>query len=75
LPDGGDARTPIWAKWRVNDDGTVTVVATYAEAEGYGQEERSFDSLDSAAAELGDSLRVVIERSLEAGSRRGRWRP
>jgi len=75
LPDGGDTRRPIWAKWWVNDDGTVTVVSTYAEAEGYGQEERSFDSPHSAAAELGDSLRDVIERSLVAGSRRGRWRP
>ncbi len=75
MTDGGDERRPIWAKWRVNDDGTVTVVATYAEAEGYGQEEQSFDSLDRAAAELGDSLRDVIDRSLEAGNRRGRWRP
>jgi hypothetical protein len=75
LADRGDPRRPIWAKWRVDDDGTVSVVATYAEGKGYAQRERSFNSLDEAAAELGDSLRDVVERALEANSQSGRWRP
>jgi hypothetical protein len=75
LTDRGDERKPIWAKWRLDDDGTVSIVATYAEGSGYVQRKRSFDSLDQAAAELGDSFRDVVELALEAGSQRGRWRP
>lgn len=75
MTDRGDERKPIWAQWRLNDDGTVSIEATYAEGLGYAQRQRSFDSLDQAAAELGGSFRDVVERALEAGSQRGRWRP
>jgi hypothetical protein len=75
LTDRCEARKPIWAKWRVGDDGTIAVVATYAEGQGYVQRGQSFDSLDQAAAELGESFRDVVVRALEVGSHRGRWRP
>ncbi len=69
------AHKPIWAKWRVTEDGGVAVVATYLEAGSYVRRELEFDSLSDAAATLGPSFGDVVARATEAGSRAGRWRP
>lgn len=73
--EGIEAGRPIWAKWRVGDDGDVSVVVTYAKDGRYEQRANSFASLEQAAASLGDSFRDVVRQALAAGSRRGRWRP
>jgi hypothetical protein len=68
-------RKIIWASWRLRRDGRVEVVATHSGPEGHEQERLEYDSLDEAAQELGLSFRDVVERSAEAGSHTGRWRP
>lgn len=75
LAAGNESPKPIWASWRVGDDGGISVVATYAEGGGYVQREESYESLERAAASLGDSFREAVTRAVAAGSRRGRWRP
>ncbi len=70
----GDAK-PIWAKWRLQDDGRVNVVATYAARGGIVQRETVFESIEQAAKALGPSFKDVVGRAREAGSKAGRWRP
>lgn len=65
----------IWVSWRVSDDGQVDVVATYGEESGFVRREQSYVSLEDASAELGPGFKEVVERSMEAGSYGGRWRP
>lgn len=72
---GNEPGKPIWAKWQVSEGGEISVVLTYAAGGGYVQRERSFASLERAAASLGNGFGDVVRQALEAGSRRGRWRP
>jgi hypothetical protein len=66
---------PIWAKWRVNEDGSVNVIATYSGGSGYLQHEYDFATLEDAAAEFGPSFQEVVNSVLAAGREAGRWRP
>ena len=66
---------PVWAKWRVDSDGGVQVVATYKTDDGFDQSELSYESLEMAAGDLGDSFREVVEKVMAEGGRAGRWRP
>lgn len=66
---------PIWAKWRLLDDGRVHVVATYGEEGGFVQREIAFESIAQAAQALGPSFEDVVTRARAAGSTAGRWRP
>ncbi len=65
----------IWAKWSLEADGMVEIVATYQQEGEYRRWRHEYASLDEAAAELGVGFRDVVERSLEVDSRSGRWRP
>lgn len=69
------AEKPVWAKWRVMPDGSIAVVATYPERDGYSQRELTFASLDEASQTLGASFREVVESVRAAGLDAGRWRP
>jgi hypothetical protein len=66
---------PIWAKWRVNEDGSIHVIATYSSDSGYLQHEYEFATLGDAAAEFGPSFRDVVNSVSAAGREAGRWRP
>ncbi len=66
---------PIWARWKVLDDGRVRVVATYGDGGGFVQEETAFESIEQAAKVLGPSFKDVVARAQAAGSKAGRWRP
>ncbi len=70
----GEAK-PIWASWKLLDDGRVNVVATYGEAGSFVRRETVFESLDQAAKALGPGFKDVVERAGQAGSTTGRWRP
>lgn len=70
---GGDR--PVWAKWRVVEDGRIEVVATYREGDGYVQRERSYPDVEAAGAELGSSFTDVVRRVADEGRSAGRWRP
>ena len=65
----------IWAKWSMNDDGRIDVIATYTKPGGYDERELSFESLNDAARALGESFRQVVSRVTAAGYTAGRWRP
>nr|NIR44294.1 hypothetical protein [Gemmatimonadota bacterium]NIR73494.1 hypothetical protein [Candidatus Kutchimonas denitrificans]NIR99453.1 hypothetical protein [Gemmatimonadota bacterium]NIT65073.1 hypothetical protein [Gemmatimonadota bacterium]NIV23606.1 hypothetical protein [Gemmatimonadota bacterium] len=56
-------------------DGGLEVVVTCQSEDGYTTCELSFDSLDSAARELGDSFREVVSKVTGEGYKTGRWRP
>lgn len=73
--NGSQAARPIWAKWRLHDDGRVHVVATYGEEAGFVQREIHFESIAQAAEALGPSFEDVVMRAHAAGSTAGRWRP
>ncbi len=70
-----EASNIIWAKWSIDDDGNVDVIATCATPDGYTERTLSFDSLDAAARTLGESFRDVVSRVTAAGYTAGRWRP
>jgi hypothetical protein len=65
----------IWVSWSLNEDGQVVVLATYSEGSGFVRKEQSYASLEDASGELGPGFKEVVERSTQAGSFRGRWRP
>ncbi len=65
----------IWAKWRLHEDGRVEVVATLGEPGSYFQRGTFYGSLDDAVEVLGSGFRDVVDRSVEAGSKAGHWRP
>ncbi len=75
MGDTEERRQLLWAKWQVHEDGSLTVMATYAEEGGYMQDTTSFASLAEATAVLGQSFRDVVTRAREVGSPSGRWRP
>lgn len=73
--EGIEREKIIWARWRQESDGRLTVVVTYEAEEGYETRELSFDSLDSATEELGHSFRDVVSKVIAEGYSAGRWRP
>ncbi len=75
MNDESEAGKPIWAKWRVLEDGQVVVAATYRRGDRFVQRETSFTSLAAAAEALGRGFADVVKRAMEAGSLAGRWRP
>ena len=75
MTSSGDTGKIIWAKWTLNEDGSVEVVATYGEPGDHTQRELSFESLDEAEGTLGPSFREVVSRVAAAGYSAGRWRP
>lgn len=75
-PEHGMAEGKIvWARWRLLPEGGVEIVATIARESEFDQKRLEFDSIEAASAELGASFGDVVERAVQAGSRRGRWRP
>lgn len=75
MPHTQGQEKPIWASWKVADDGRIEVTATYSERGAYVRREMHYGSLDEAAEALGPSFRDVVVRAMDAGSRTGRWRP
>lgn len=75
MDDEGTRRKPIWASWRVREDGSVHVSATYARQRRYVQEGMEFDSLEAAEDALGVGFSDVVARARAQGSSSGRWRP
>ncbi len=75
MNDGSGAERPIWAKWRLLEDGQVVVVATYRRGDRLVQRETGFTSLAAAANVLGRGFEDVVKRAQAAGSFAGRWRP
>ncbi len=75
MPEARGSEKPIWASWRITEDGAVIVVATFLEAATYVRREMRFASLDEAARTLGPGFRQVVTRAMSAGSHAGRWRP
>lgn len=68
-------RKIIWARWHIDPDGRVEVMATYAGPSGYEKESLEYGTLDEAASDLGPSFRDVVRLAVESGSLSGRWRP
>jgi hypothetical protein len=66
---------PIWAKWQLNQDGSISVEATYSEASGFVCRKIRFDTLDDAAQRFSAGFRDVVSRCMQEDSRSGRWRP
>jgi hypothetical protein len=66
---------PIWASWRVREDGSVEVTATYRDGAAYARREAVYSSLVEAAEALGPGFHDVVTRATKAGSHAGRWRP
>jgi len=75
MGDTEKRRQLLWAKWLVHEDGSLTVIATFAEEGGYVQDTTRFASLAEATATLGQSFQDVVTRAQQAGSHSGRWRP
>jgi hypothetical protein len=75
MGDTEERRQLLWAKWLVHENGSLTVMATYAEEGSYMQETKSFASLAEATAILGQSFQDVVTRAREVRSLSGRWRP
>lgn len=65
----------IWLKWRVTEEGQVEIVETRDTDEGYRRRRNDAGSVDEAAARYGEAFREVVEKVLESGSRKGRFRP
>lgn len=65
----------VWLAWRVTESGEVQTRMTRRRDGELVRVARDYDSLDEATAELGPGFREVVERVLEEGARRGRWRP
>lgn len=65
----------IWLAFEVREDGRVRTVVT---RDGNGEpvrEPQEFPSVAAAQEAFGGSFREVVEKVLEGGSRKGRWRP
>ncbi|UCC74719.1 MAG: hypothetical protein JSV86_09265 [Gemmatimonadota bacterium] len=75
MVETGRTGKPIWAGWRVRDDGSVEVAATYDQGGGSVQREFSFANLAEAVEVFGPGFGDVVTRATEAGSNSGRWRP
>lgn len=65
----------MWLKFEVDEHGRVRTVETRDEGGTLMRRAREFGSLDEATAVYGRGFREVVEKTLAAESRRGRWRP
>lgn len=65
----------IWLSFQVEPDGTVRTRVTLERDGEIVRERREAASLEEAQETFGGSFREVVQRVLESGSRRGRWRP
>lgn len=75
MTEEGKTIRPIWASWRVREDGSLQVTSTYARGGDYVREEMEFNSLKAATAALGPGFGDVVARVTAQGSFSGRWRP
>lgn len=65
----------VWLKWRLADDGRVEIVETVEGHEGPERRRNDAASLDEAARRYGPDFRELVDRAVESGSRKGRYRP
>ena len=65
----------VWLAFEVAEDGRVRTVVTLDREGELVRERREAASLEEAGRTYGDGFVEVVRECLEAGSRKGRWRP